>query len=349
MAKTSASYTIMDYTDGISLITGIDSNLPTTSLYDTTTQTLNPSWAGTTSLQLTPNVIKAGTSTSLIASMTNKKWQRRIAGGEWIDVVSGSNGETFVENTGVLAVNQDKLTGNVWQVEYRFQGTYTDPILNIPMPVDIKITFAKVANGTSFVLARAYAVDGSQFKNGQPTSLTIKAELVRGTTPDTTNLTYVWEKTTNGTSWETVSSATTSELEVTPSMVTSFAMFRCKITDTDAASDTHNQVFTTEGVSILDVSDPYQAVIESTAGSFFKNNTGSTKLICRVYQSGTEIDTTGSTLTYTWTATDKDGQPLPDFSPEGTAHGSIVATNKKAITVSHDLVDVKATFFCEVN
>lgn len=27
MAKTSASFTIMDYTDGVSLITGIDSNL----------------------------------------------------------------------------------------------------------------------------------------------------------------------------------------------------------------------------------------------------------------------------------------------------------------------------------
>ena len=46
MAKTSASFTLMDYTDGISLITGIDSNLPLTSLYDTSNQTLNPSWAG---------------------------------------------------------------------------------------------------------------------------------------------------------------------------------------------------------------------------------------------------------------------------------------------------------------
>ena len=44
MAKTSASFTLMDYTDGISLITGIDSNLPLTSLYDTSNQTLNPSW-----------------------------------------------------------------------------------------------------------------------------------------------------------------------------------------------------------------------------------------------------------------------------------------------------------------
>ena len=70
MAKTSASFTLMDYTDGISLITGIDSNLPLTSQYDTTNQRLNPSWAGSTSLQLTPNVIKAGSSTNLVSSMT---------------------------------------------------------------------------------------------------------------------------------------------------------------------------------------------------------------------------------------------------------------------------------------
>ena len=204
-----------------------------------------------------------------------------------------------------------------------------------------------LANGTSFVLARAYAPGGSQFKNGVPTSLTINAELVRGTTSDKTNLTYTWQKSTNGTTWTAVT-GTTATLAVTPDMVNSFAMFRCIIKDTDSASDTYNQSFTTEGVSILDVSDPYQAVIESTAGNFFKNDTGSTVLICRVYQNGAEIDATGETLTYTWTKTDATGAAVA-FTPTGTAHGSIVADRKKAITVSHDEVDIKATYFCEVS
>ena len=72
MAKTSASFTLIDYTDGISLITGIGSNLPLTSLYDTSNQSLIPSWAGETSLILTPNVMKAGSATSLLATMSSK-------------------------------------------------------------------------------------------------------------------------------------------------------------------------------------------------------------------------------------------------------------------------------------
>jgi len=351
MAKTSASFTLMDYTDGISLITGIDSNLPLTSLYDTTTQTLNPSWAESPSLQLTPTVIKAGSATSLIPSMTAKKWYRRISGGEWIEVISGSSGETINPNTGVLVVSQDKLAGDVWQIDYKFTGTYRDPILLLDFPVEIKVTFSRVDNGTSFVVARAYTVDGSQFKNDQPSTLQIKSELIRGTTPDVSNLSYQWYKSINGSTWTalSVASATTATLSVTPSMVDSFAMFRCTITDNDPASETHDQTFTTEGVSILDVSDPYQAVIESTAGSYFKNAVGSTVLICRLYREGTEIDATGEGYSYVWTKTDKNGTLDPTFVQRNTAHGSIVSTNGKAILVDDTDVDVKATFFCTVN
>lgn len=350
MAKTSASFTLMDYTDGISLITGIDSNLPLTSLYDTSNQKLNPSWAGDTSLQLTPRVLKAGSSTSLVESMTSKKWYRRIAGAsDWTEVVSGSNGESINSTTGVLSVTSDKLTGDVYQIDYKFAGSYLDPVLKLTFPVEIVITFSRVSNGTSFVVARAYAVNGSQFKNDQPSSLSLKAELIRGTTSDTTDLEYKWEKSTNGTSWTAVSGGTSSTLSVTPDMVDSFAMFRCTIKDTDATSDTYNQSFVTEGVSMLDVSDPYQAVIVSSAGSFFKNGTGTTILICRVYQNGAEVDSAGTSLTYTWTKTDKDGNAVTSFNPTGVESGDIVATKKKAISVSHDDVDVKATYFCEVN
>jgi hypothetical protein len=348
MAKTSASFTLMDYTDGISLITGIDSNLPLTSLYDTSNQTLNPSWAGDTSLQLTPVVRKAGGS-DVVSSMTAKTWKRRLAGEiTWSAVTSGSNGETINATSGVLTVAQDKLTGDVWQIDYKFSGTYTDAVLGLDFPVEIVITLSRVANGTSFVVARAYATGGSQFKNSAPSSLQIQAELIRGTTQDTTNLSYQWKKSINGIIWEDISGGTSSNLSVTPSMVDSFAMFKCSITDTDATSDTYNSSFETEAVSILDVTDPYQAVIESTAGTYFKNGTGSTVLVCRVYQNGAEIDPTGTALNYTWTKTDKDGSPVA-FTPTAVAHGSIVTTKKKAISVSHDDVTVKATYFCSVS
>ena len=350
MAKTSASFTLMDYTDGISLLTGIDSNQPLTSLYDTANQTLSPTWAESPYLQLTPRVVKAGTSTDLVSVMTQKKWYRRIAGANsWTEVVSGQNGETINPTTGVLVVSQDKLISDVWQIEYKFSGTYFDQVLQLSFPTEIQVTFSRVANGTSFVVARAYTIDGDAFKNSAPASLTVKSELIRGTTHDTTLLTYVWSKSTNGSTWTTISGATTDTLTVTPAMVDSFAMFRCTITDVDPTSETYNESFNTEGVSILDLTDPYQGVIESTAGSYFKNKTGSTILICKVYQNGTEIDTTGTDLTYTWTKTDKNGDPVAGFTPTAVAYGSIVATNAKAISISHTDVDVKATFFCEVN
>lgn len=349
MAKTSASFTLMDYTDGISLITGIDSNLPLTSLYDTSNKTLNPSWATTDkSLILTPKVLKAGSSTSLLESMTNKGWKRRIAGGTWIDVVSGSNGENMNANTGALTVSQDKLVGDVNQIDYKFTGSYLDPVLNLTFPVEIVITFSRVSNGTSFVIARAYATGGSTFKNGSPEKLYCKSELIRGTETDSTNLTYTWQKSTNGTTWTTISGKTTNELELTSDDVDAFAVFRCIIKDTDSASNTHNQEFTSEGVAFYDVSDPYQAVIESTAGQFFKNDTGSTYLICKVYQNGSEVDEKGEDLTYTWTMTDQNGDAVSTFNPVGQAHGEIVDTNKKCISVSASTVTVKATFFCSV-
>ena len=348
MAVTSASFTLMDYTDGISLITGIDSNLPLVSQYDQTNKILSPSWAGDTSLQLTPKVIKAGTSTDLVENMTDKTWYRKLGGAtEWTKVVSGSNGETINTTTGVLTVSEDKLVDSNNQIEYKFTGNYLDSLLLLTFPVEIVVSFARVINGTSTVVARAYAVNGNQFKNGEPTSLTIKAELIRGASADTTNLTYSWQKSTNGTAWTTFT-GTTSTISVEPKDVDSFAMFRCTIKDTDATSETYNKSFTTDAVSILDVSDPIQAVVLSTAGSYFKNETGSTILYCKIYQNGSEIDATGEKYTYTWTKTDKDGNAV-SFTPEATTYGQIVATKKKAISVSHTDVDVKSTFFCEVS
>lgn len=352
MAKTSASFTIMDYTDGISLITGVDSNQPLVSQYDRTNKILYPSWAGDTSLQLTPKVSKAGSATDLVSVMTGKKWYRRVSGEtDWTEVTSGSNGETVNTSTGVLQVNQDKLVGDTNQVQYKFNGTYYDSTLMLEFPVEVVVTFSRVINGTSTVIANAQAVDGTEFKNSLPESLSIKAELIRGVSPDSTDISYQWETSTNGTTWTDVSGGTTQVLTIHSGDVNSFAMYRCKITDTDATSETKNKTFTTNGVTILDKSDPYQAVIESTAGQFFKNDTGTTILICRVYQNGEEVDTTGEKFTYTWTQTDKDGNAVTTFNPSGeavTARG-IVATNKKAVKVTADKVNIKANFFCEVN
>lgn len=342
MTKASASYTIMDYTDGVTLLGSIDANHTRTVLYDTTTQSYNPSWA-TTALTLTPRLTKAGSATDLISTLKSGKWQRKVPGGNWTDVTSGQNGETIASSTKVLTVNQNKMVGDIWAIEYKFIAVYTDPVLGFDLDYEMIITFNRVANGTSFVLARAYTPGGDQFKNGLPATLQVKGELIRGTTEDTTSLTYVWEKSTNGNTWATISGQTTSTLSVTAAMVDSFAMFRCKIKDTDATSDTYNQTFISEGVTILDVSDPYQVVIESSAGQFFKNGTGTTVLTANVYQDGAEIDIAGTELTYTWTMTDQDGEPVT------TAGATTFPKTGKTLTVTHDMIEVKGTFFCSIS
>ena len=68
MAKASSSYTMMDYTDGVTLLGSIDANHTRTVLYDTATQTYNPSWAAT-ALTLTPKLAKAGSTTDLISTL----------------------------------------------------------------------------------------------------------------------------------------------------------------------------------------------------------------------------------------------------------------------------------------
>lgn len=374
MAKTSASFTIMDYTDGVSLITGIDSNLPFTCLYDSEAidKKLNPSWVTKTDtngcngpLVLTPKVMKAGSSTSLVEDMDNVIWYRRLSGEQW-KAVSSSNGEAVSsKETGYkLNVSRDQLLNTVWQIEYKFTGTYTDPILGIAFDVEAVATFSRVANGTSFVVARAYAPNGSTFKNkSDPPSLKVIAELIRKTGKDTTGVSYTWQYSTNGTGWDAVSklpegsvSVNEGELTVYPDAVNGFTLFRCIIEDTDSTSDTYQNKYTSEGISIYDVTDPFQAVIESTAGSFFKKSSSTsesstkTTLICRVYQNGEEYDTTGAKLTYTWSQTDKDGNAKTlTVKPVAIASEGIVATNNKAIEVTPDMVTVKSTFFCEVS
>ncbi len=368
MAKTSASFTLMDYTDGISLLSWIDSNKPQVSQYDTDTQTLYPAWTASSPLVLTPRLFKAGSTNSLISSATPKAWYRRMTSEQtWTLVADDSTPSSVATNesmnasTGVLTVSSSKLTGTNIQVEYKFAITYTDPTLNLAFPTEMVITFSRVSNGTSFVVARAYTENGDCFKNSSPASLPIKAELIRGNVADTSLIGYQWQiydlnsaqfvDLTERTGHYTgVTSAT---LTVYPAGVQSYAMFRCKLTDNDPNSDTYEDIFYSEGVSILDLSDAYQAVIESTAGAYFKNNTGSTILICMLYQNGDEIDPTGSSLSYTWTKTDKDGNSV-QFTPSPTAvqgwrSRDIVATNSKAITVSNTDVNVKATFFCRVD
>lgn len=330
MAKTSASYSLMDYTDGLTIISKINSNHADTLAYDPASGIYNPSWS-TTPLSLTPTAYVVGRADDIIAESTAKVWSYRRSGTTtWTTVVNGSNGFT-INSSSVLGYSSNNLfDGSHSTVEFKFTYTYHDTVLNLDFTYEVTKTFTRISNGTSVVIARAWSENGEQFKNQSiPSSITLKTELIRGVTTDISSLTYQWQKYIEGV-WTNITSATSTTYNVLATAVTGSAQFRCNIKDTDSSSDTYNKTFTTNGVTILDLTDPYQAVISSSEGAFLKNGSGSTILTCNVYQNGTEVL---SGLTYKW-------------YQNGSA--TVIGT-AKTLTVTHDMVTVKADYTCEVN
>lgn len=329
MAKTSASYSIMDYNDGITIISKISSNHPETLAFDPTSGRYNPSWA-TTPLALTPVAFIAGRAGDIISSATNKAWAyRRTGSSAWTPIVNGTGGFTINASSILGYTGHDLFDSSHSNLEFKFSFTYHDATLNIDFEQEATKTFTRISNGTSVVIARAWSLDGEQFKNKSiPASLTLEAELIRGITSDTTKLSYQWQKYSGG-EWTNMSGKTAKTIVITPADVTGTGQFRCNVTDTDTVSDTYNDVFTTNGILILDLTDPYQAEILSSNGSFMKNGVGSTVLTCKVYQNGAEVN---SGLTYKWY---KNGS-------------ATVIGSAKTLTVTNDMVDVKADFVCEV-
>lgn len=111
-------------------------------------------------------------------------------------------------------------------------------------------------------------------------TLTIQASGYAGASAITTGATYAWAKYEAG-SWQTVT-GTADNLTVNGADVVGVASYRCQMT---YGGKTYQDIIT-----LIDKTDNYQAVIDSTAGTVFKNTVGETVLICRVWQAGVETD-----------------------------------------------------------
>ena len=376
-----AQFTIMDYTDGISLITGIGANKPLTQQYDDASGKLVPSWdpteQGGSTLTLTPRAVKAGTSDNVFTGehTTSIVWYRRYNGESNWTTLTNTGTETWVTTTGptkgVLSVSENKIFGHD-QVEYRVTANYYDSTLQLTFPLEMVITFSKVNNGTSYVLAVVETPRGTQIINHSPATLLLVPEIIRGATVDRSNDDYVWQKSTDGVNWTTISNTpnvyeidTTvgsehkGEVIVYPDGISGgFTMFKVFITENDPSHpESYHQTFESDPVSLHDFDDPLISTIESTAGNFFKNGVGTTKLIARVYHGAAgEVDPTGTIYYYTWTKTNADGSPDTTFNahPEnwwstyGSGSGAITNQRGKCIEIDGDDVTIKATFFCNV-
>lgn len=219
------------------------------------------------------------------------------------------------------------------------QGELLVPITS-PVSTTLKIQWSKVntgatgQDGKSAVIFALYAPDGEVFQNHQG-ELTIATQAYIGSQQITSGATYAWSVYSGGkyepVKDQTGKDQTGSTLTVKGTDVTGIATYKCTMT---YGGQTYTDVIT-----LTDKTDNYQATIESTGGDIFKNTQGTSTLICRLFQNGTEVDTDGAGHTYKWYRMDKDGNAMNS--------GAVFYTGK-SVNIDGNDVDVKTTFVCEV-
>lgn len=367
----SGQITITDLSDAPVLSAFITASQTTTQVFDQTTNGYNPSYAGNPQV-LTLNLTKAGQSTSILGQVGKVNWYEY-------------NGSTKTAVTSTTNTDNQYLSGTHNEVlhtkvnvpasagakRYEAVGTWTDPVTGLKVDFRASIDLLAVQLGKQSLVLNVYTGKGNTFYNNQPGSLTVNADLYKGNNLSGGNKQFKFfyadssVSATNsagydadgGIGWHLCSSTTTGQtpnveptanttaqgvLTVTPDRVTNSQTF--KVVCIDKVGGTNGQKAI--GVAtILDFSDPIVVVIESTAGSTFKNSSGSTTLKARLYRKGEELDADGSSKTYTykWSRRDKNGTLDTNFG--GTGNQYKVG---KSIAVSASNVSDKATFFCEV-
>ena len=174
---------------------------------------------------------------------------------------------------------QGQCDGRPTRKDFRVEIQYKDPATGLTTMYKTSISFSRVVNGSGITDLLVMTPNGNIFKNGQTDSLTATAQLWRGSNVDSTNVTYQWyvmDSSVNtdqggGIGWRKLANAsgqfsgvTTSTLTIYAGQVDSSAVFKCVAKDTDSASATYNQTFS-DTASFVDLSDPIQVIIESTA------------------------------------------------------------------------------------
>lgn len=351
--------TITDFNDALSLACYISSNLAKTQVYNPDNSSFVPSWK-TTNLILTPSLQKLGSSGDVIASaeVSNVKWYEIVDGGTKTLITSAGKYTLTGTKSHILTVKDNVLLSNKHAVDYIVELTYSDPATSFSIGAQASITFSKVSSGGAANVAVATTPQGNMFKNDKITFLDAKCELYRGSSLDTTDLSYQWYKQDGsvatdqggGIGWRKLTSSnaegctgyTAQVMKVHCNAVDSFAVFKCVIKDTDATSPTLNQTFF-DSVSFVDILDPIAIQVESSGGTVFKNGQGTTTLKARLFRDGAEIDAAGTSYAYRWYKYTKDGTLSPNFGGSG-----INFKTGKTLAVTDVDVDVKATFQIEL-
>ena len=302
MAIATGQITIMDFNDAITLTGYISSNHNKSVRYDGNNEIFTPDFTSVP-LVLTPSLFKAGSATDLMIAGTNilsVTWKRKS------NLQSTESDLSADETVGAsfpkaLTVSSQPFSATVFSVEYVCTVVYRDPTTNLDITYKNSVTFNKVTDGNNVALAEIGGDPGFAFKNEFPASITLSANLYRGASQDTSNLTYQWQKLVTG-AWTNIVGATSVDYVVTQASVNSMQQFRVIIADSVLGDN-----YTSDPVTVLDFNDPIEVIPFSSNGIIFKNGIISTDVTAKCFQNGAEIDADGSKYTYTWTKIDKDG------------------------------------------
>lgn len=351
-----SDYTISDFNDAISLSGYIGSNLAHTQIYSPDNGGYTPDWSST-NLVLTPQLYVTSTTTDVIATsaVQTVSWylnsetsgNKIITGGDY--ALSGTKSH-------ILTVKNNVLAG-LNNIKFICVILYHDSTTDLDLTHKMDVTFTKVSSGSGIADAICVAEQGNIFKNSEVANLTASCDLWRGSTIDTTNVSYQWyirdpsvaTDQGGGVGWKKLSNTTnvytgvtTRLITIYPDAVPNVATFKCVIKDTDSTSDTYNGEFY-DTITFTDLSDPIQCTIVSSGGDTFVNGNGSSILTARLFRGGAEIDATSPyTYTYKWYKYDKDSNLVTGWG------GSTDYKTGKTLSIGSSDVDVKATFRVEV-
>ena len=361
--------TVVDISDAPVLNAFITASKPTTQVYSQSSGSYNPSYASTPQV-LTLNLTKAGSTASIISGTNNIRWYV-VDGGSKTEIKSHES-TTNEYSSGVYL---EKLTtklnvdANKGSKRYEASGTWRDPLtgLDVQFSADIDLFVTQI--GKESQVLNVYAGNGTTFRNNTPASLTVNADLYRGNaqTNDNKQFKFFYQDTSvtgssaagydadGGIGWHLCSRTTTGQtpnveptatttsqgvLTVTPAVVVNAQTYKVVCIN---KSGTFNGTKSSGLCTLVDMSDPYSLMIDSSAGNIFKNSQGSTVLKALLYRNGEELDTAGTGKTYKWTKFDKNGVMDANFGGSGNAYKT-----GKSITVNASEIAAKASYKCEV-
>lgn len=351
-----SDYTITDFNDAISLSGYIGSNLAHTQIYSPDNDGYTPDWSST-NLVLTPQLYVTSTTDDVIttSAVTSVVWYKDSE--DSLNVITTGGDYTLSGTKNHILTVSDNVLAGVNTIKFICVVTYVDATTSLTLKHKMDVTFTLVQSGSGIADALAIAPNGNIFKNSTVTSLPLKCQLYRGSTVDTTSVSYQWYLMDSsvstdqggGVGWKKLTNTTNMYTGVTTDTITVYAdavpnigVFKCVITDTDSTSGTYNSTFF-DTLTLVDLSDPIQLTIVSSGGDVFKNGNGSTVLTARLFQAGAEIDTAGTAYTYKWYKYNSSAQMVSGWG--GT---NVNYKTGKNLTVGSSDVDVKATFRCEV-